>query len=399
MRREHTNWLDAFVEYGSYSEVPTKFLYWVGVSAIAGALERRVWIDQGTYTLYPNFYTVLVADAGKVKKSTAIKMAMALLRQVPGINFGPDTITWEALVQRMARTAAAENAGLSLDQANTTYSAVTADVDEISTFFDPTNKGLVSALIKLWDCPDKFDRETRMYGIEYIERPCLNMLAGTTPSWIRESFTSWSQKGGFASRAIFLHEFERRQLIAFPKRRMPSGRDATKRSLVADLMDIATIRGEYKIEEDAYDWGEGWYQEFHDRPNKGIMDSTGFTSRALDHVLKVAMILAASKHSKRYITLSDMKAAASTIDGIQGDLQEVFKVVDERAELRPFLDVREYIARVGKVKKSTVCAHFSNRFMLHEMDRALSLMRESDLIDFLQEGATMYLVPKETPGE
>lgn len=397
MRRDFPDWLEAFVNYASFSETPAKFSYWSGVAAIAGALERRVWVDQGRYKLYPNFYTVLVAKAGKVKKSSSVRDALSLLREVEGINFGPDSITWERLVERMAKTATAENAGFSLDQANTTYSAITADVDELSTFLDPSNKGLVSALIKLWDCPDKFDRETRMYGIEFIERPCLNMIAGTTPSWIKDSFDKWSQEGGFASRAIFLHSDQRSQLLPFPKRKMPANRAGVKASLVADLKAIALLRGEYKIEEDAYAWGEEWYMAFNEAVDKGLSDATGFTSRKLDHALKLAMVIAASRRDGRYITRKDFKDATDMIDAVEPDLSTVFSVLDERAELRPYHDIKAFIQQVGKIPKAKVCSHFSTRYMLREMEGALQTLLASQDIIQLQEGSTLYLKVPEEP--
>lgn len=391
MTRDFPDWLSAFCDYGSYSESPHKFIFWAGVSAIAGALERRVWIDQGRYTLYPNFYIVFVSPAGKTKKSASVRDALSLLRKVPGIQFGPDAITWERLIERMAKNSSAEGI-LTLDSEVTTYSALTADVDELSTFLDVTNKGLVSALIKLWDCPPKFDRETRMYGIEYIENPCLNMIAGTTPSWIRDSFDKWSQEGGFASRAIFVHADTRSRLLAFPKRHMPANRASTKLSLIEDLKHIACLRGEYKVEEEALDFGEKWYEDFMTKADTGVSASTGFTNRKLDHALKMAMVLAASRRDKRYITLKDLQDATRIIDEIEPDLEMVFSVVDERAELRPYHDMVAYMKRYRKATKSTVCAAMSKRYMLHEIERSIALMRESGELVQAQEGGAILLI-------
>jgi hypothetical protein len=76
--------------------------FWVGVSAIAGALRRKVWIDQAYFRWHPNMYIILVAPPGIVSKSTTASVAMRLLRRVPGIKFGPDVVTWQALVGAFA---------------------------------------------------------------------------------------------------------------------------------------------------------------------------------------------------------------------------------------------------------------------------------------------------------
>src|SRR5881392_954145 len=98
MARNFSDWLEGFCDYAQFGEAPRNMYFWVGVSAIAGALRRKVWIDQAYFKWYPNFYIILVAPPGIVSKSTTAGLAMQLLRRVPGINFGPDVVTWQALV-------------------------------------------------------------------------------------------------------------------------------------------------------------------------------------------------------------------------------------------------------------------------------------------------------------
>jgi len=92
--RHHADWLKAYLEYSSHSEAPKRMRFWAGVSAVAGALQRRVWIDQAYFKWYPNMYIIFVAPPGVVSKSTTSGVAMGLLRQVPGVKFGPDIVTW-----------------------------------------------------------------------------------------------------------------------------------------------------------------------------------------------------------------------------------------------------------------------------------------------------------------
>lgn len=71
--------------------------------AIAGALRRKVWIDQAYFKWYSNFYIIpLVAPPGIVSKSTTAGIGMSILREVPGVNFGPDVVTWPAFVEAFA---------------------------------------------------------------------------------------------------------------------------------------------------------------------------------------------------------------------------------------------------------------------------------------------------------
>src|SRR5579864_7948017 len=96
--RNFPNWISAFMEYASYGEAPKHMYFWTAVSTIAGALRRQVWIDQAYFQWHPNFYIILVAPPGIVSKSTTAGVGMSLLKKVPDIKFGPDVVTWQALI-------------------------------------------------------------------------------------------------------------------------------------------------------------------------------------------------------------------------------------------------------------------------------------------------------------
>ena len=100
--RNFPNWLQAYCEYSQNTEAPERMRMWCGISAIAGALRRKVWIDMAYFQWYANQYVILVAPPGIVSKSTTANVAMRLLRQVPGIRFGPDVVTWPSLVTDFA---------------------------------------------------------------------------------------------------------------------------------------------------------------------------------------------------------------------------------------------------------------------------------------------------------
>ena len=97
MSRIFPNWLDAYTQYTSDLEAPLRVHFWVGVSTIAGALRRRVWIEQPKFDWTPNFYIVLVGPPGVIGKSTCMSAGIGLLEQIKGIHFGPDSLTWQAL--------------------------------------------------------------------------------------------------------------------------------------------------------------------------------------------------------------------------------------------------------------------------------------------------------------
>jgi len=107
---ENYNFLRKFCVLLEDTEVPHTFAIWCGISSLLAMLERRVWIEQGIYTIYPNFYFVLIAGSGQ-KKSTAINLTDKLLRRVDtGPKIIAQMITPEGLINsiKIVRTDDAE---------------------------------------------------------------------------------------------------------------------------------------------------------------------------------------------------------------------------------------------------------------------------------------------------
>ena len=147
-KRNFENWITSYGEYTEHSESPDLFHFWTGVFTIAGALRRQVWIDQRYFQWTPNFYIVLVGPAGIAAKSTSLRLGTALLRRIKGVNFGPRSMTWQAL------THALEEANTLIPFPNGEYlpmSCLTCSVTELGTFLRPEDKVMSDVLVDLWD--------------------------------------------------------------------------------------------------------------------------------------------------------------------------------------------------------------------------------------------------------
>jgi len=128
MPRNFDNWLREYQIYTQHSEAPDLFHFWVGVSTIAGALRRRVWIDQRYFQWTPNFYIVFVAPAGIATKSTSIRIGLKLLEEIEGIKFGPQSLTWQALTKALKDA----EMGVPYEDGFIPMSCITCAVSELS---------------------------------------------------------------------------------------------------------------------------------------------------------------------------------------------------------------------------------------------------------------------------
>ena len=178
MPRNFDNFITAYMEYASVSEAPAKFHFWTAVSVIAGALRRKVWLDMGRFHWFANFYIILVAPPGW-KKSSSVGIGTSLLRRVEGVHFGPDAITWQALVTALASS----KEEFMVDDEIIPMSALTIESGELGNLINPQDREMVDLLVTLWDGRVTFTKQTKMSGNDEVENPWVNLIACTTPIW------------------------------------------------------------------------------------------------------------------------------------------------------------------------------------------------------------------------
>ena len=330
-KRNFDNWLQGFVDYASYGEAPRHMYFWTGVSTIAGVLRRKVWIDQTYFKWFPNFYVVLVAPPGIVSKSTTAGIGMELLRSVPGVKFGPEVVTWQALATSFANAAETfEYQGL-----HHTQSALTIESSEFGNLLNPQDKEMVDMLVTLWD-GKSLKKETKHSGNDEIVNPWINLIACTTPSWIAGNFPEYLIGGGLTSRMVFVYADVKQKYVAYPFEAVPGDFMARKAALLEDLEAIA-IRcvGEYELTAGAKEWGRQWYRQHYEGERPKHLDDDrfgGYFARKQTHIHKLAMVLAAAQRDDMVITEEDLQIANTMVTDLEPDMAMVFAKIGKSDE-------------------------------------------------------------------
>lgn len=328
-QRLFDNWLQAYVAHTRFSESPDSFHFWTGVATVAGALRRRVWIDQLHFQWTPNFYVVLVGPPGVAAKSTSIRSGLALLERVPGIFFGPQSMTWQALTESLQN--AQEVVPLPGEE-DVVQSCLTIGISELGTFLKPQDQELVDVLVAMWDGQkETWRRQTKTQGETIIHNPWLNVIGCTTPAWLKANFPDVLIGGGLTSRVVFVFADKKRQLIAYPANHIPQMEYKKEAdALVEDLARIADLCGEYKMDPAARKWGEEWYELHWSSPRPLYMASdrfSGYIARKQTHLHKLAIVLAAAKRDSLVILEEDLREANTCISAIENDMQQVFSSI------------------------------------------------------------------------
>lgn len=397
MARNYSDWLSHFCDYASFGEAPRHMYFWAGVSAIAGALRRKVWIDQAYFKWYPNFYVILVAPPGIVSKSTTASVAMNLLRQVPGIKFGPDVVTWQALVTSFAE--AAESFLLNGD--HYVMSPITIESSEFGNLLNPADKDMVDLLVSLWDGKQgAFVKKTKNSGNDSVENPWINIIACTTPSWIAGNFPEYMIGGGFTSRCIFVYAEEKEKYVAYPGLVVPPNIKEKESKLVQDLEHIAVnLQGRYVLTNEAVAWGEEWYRHHYTNRPVQLDDDRfgGYIARKQTHIHKLAMVLAASARDDLLIHAEDLHTANNMVTGLEADMPQVFDKIGQVDAAIGATRLVKYVVRRGGAPMQDAQRHVWSSFPnQREYGEVLNALVTSGQLTMKTHGQQMWLFPGPT---
>lgn len=356
--RKYKDFIESYISYTSNHESSEKLRKWIAISCIAGVLQRRVWLDFDYYKLYPNLYVFIVGPSGLVKKSTAMGIGVDLLREC-NIKIMSDRVTPSSLVAEM-RSAATF---FKLGPQTVKQSAVFAYASELKSTFGGSIHQVAELLTDFFDCnphdPSKpwihktgKDR-TAIYG------PCLNILAGTTPTWLTKMIPVEDMEGGFASRVLFVVEQPSKKHIAWPG--LDDDKKLMKQSLVHDLHQIMNkCVGQFRVHSKARDLFTMWYENHmtHDVPRNTDPKFSGYMGRKGDTIRKLAMIRACSLGEEMIIETDHILWAAEQLEELEKTMFDALRTFSEDDLL---IDIQEYVRARGKVNLREIIQVFSSK--------------------------------------
>lgn len=349
MSRHYDDWLRAFTEYASIGEAPRRCLFWTGVSAIAGVLRRKVWMDMAIFKWVPNFYILLVAPPGIVSKSTTIDIGMDLLAQVTGVKFGPDVVTWQSLIKSLADSGEA----FEHDGEWVTMSPITIAASELGNLLNPQDREMVDVFVTLWDCRKSLRKMTKMSGNDHIVNPWVNLIGCTTPAWIAGNVPEYMIGGGLTSRFVFVYADKKEKLVPYPDEKAPMDWLETGKKLLEDLEHInKTHMGHYTLSDEARAWGKQWYEAHYDEKGGDLTGDdrfSGYIARKQTHVHKLAMVLAAAQRDQLVIEAGDLQIANEMVTDLEQDMPRVFAKIGRTEQALHVERFIAYVQRTGAI--------------------------------------------------
>lgn len=336
------NWLKGYQQYTIESESPDHYHLWTGLSILASAVRRNVWLDQGTHILYPNMYVILIGPPGRVRKSTSIRMGRKLLLEIEGIHFGADSLTREDLIKTLGKISTTAK-----------QAALTLHSTELSSLIEPSGIKMIQFLTDIFDGDFKWRYSTKHQGKDVINNPVLNILAATTPTWIADGMPADVIGHGFVSRVLFVYAADRRYLKPFPGKL-----DAElEKNLRVDLDHISRLEGTFSWGEGAKDAYAAIYKEIDETPPKDYRVE-GFHNRKDIYTLKVAMLLSLAESDDLVIRPRDLEVAYTALSEIEESMHHTFSAVGKYDLAAEVERMKKAIWETGKMSSEELHRRF-----------------------------------------
>lgn len=317
--RRLENWLAAYEQYAIDNYCPDIFHKWVGLSVLAGALERKVWLRSSKAVFIPNIYILLVTYAG-IGKSTAITRGVDFLERLkeevdPEFKIIDEQTTEANLVKLMeVRQEFALSETKRVFHSTGFFHASEASASALQN----THGTFTSTITGFYDCPKVFRKSTLTNGQIELRNVCFNMLAGATFDYLKTLVNESSVMGGFASRNIYVVNKER--LIRTPKWNEFAEADPIVEELFEDLKTIHALSGQFRPTKAFIDAWEAFQPE-SDRQLAALQSPRleSLAARKSLNTTKVAMLLSVAESNDLVLDLHHWEQAMALMDDVAKD--------------------------------------------------------------------------------
>ncbi len=383
--RRLKNWLTTYVrDWTIEAEPPELFHMWTGIGILSTVLGRKVCFDRGIYNLYPNCYIILIAGSAACRKSTALKMGVGLLDELEVTNrikITRNKITPERLVEVLGKMSQMDIPSTSAEMIGRGSEALLY-APELTTLIDMNSEknGLITILTDLYDCPDRWENETKNRGFDHLNDVCLNILGATIPKILGSVIPAAAIGSGFTSRIIFVFQRSTPRRNPHPEEFYNSPEAVKfKEDLIHDLRLIHALQGEFSWGIGVRDIYSDWYNNM---PGTDDEKMEGYMGRKQDHAIKVAMILSAATGNSLIVEKEHFFAAVQLLDQVEKFMSGVLAVLagadNIGGDIRWVLD--KLIKSGGQIGHSDLQRKAWNRFNAKVMAEIIQVMVDANII-------------------
>jgi hypothetical protein len=379
-KRKLASWADAFYEFTDRLPTPSLFRKWAAISCIAGALERKVYVMAFPDPLYPNLYTVLTGPPG-AGKTFIIAQIRDFWKQLKNHHVARSAMSRAAMLDALKGAERNEIVYNGKGSNVLHFNSLLIPSNELSVLLPAYDSDFMGNLTDLYDCRP-YGEKKRTSDLDYeIDRPQLNIVAGTTPSYLNDLMPEGAWDQGFISRVMLVYSGENTKKSLFiPKETSLS----LQSELVHDLKIIGKMHGEMKFTSESAAAINNWHMA-GGPPTPDHPKLLHYNTRRTAHLLKLCMVASASDSDDLKITIDHYQTALDWLLEMEKFMPDTFKAMSSGGDGKIMKEAWHFTysmyAREKKpVPAARVYRFISERAPAHSVDRILQVMVNSQVL-------------------
>lgn len=393
-----SDWIDAFISHTDSLTSPLLFRKWAAIGAVAGALERKVWVRSMSAKLYPNMYVILVAPPG-VGKTEVTWRVREYWDGLKEHHLASTSVTKASLIDELAaagRRVITHNQEEPVDG----FNSLLMCINELGVLIPAYENEFMNTLTDLWDCKHYSERR-RSRNIEIkIDKPQLNLIAACTPSYLMHVLPEGAWDQGFLSRTMLIYSGDRQLRSLFAETTMDVGKH---KQLKEDLIEISNLYGEINFSPEAAELMDSFHLSGGD-PKPDHPKLISYTIRRTVHLIKLCMVASVSRSSELEITVEDFQRALNWLTEAEAEMPDIFKAMSQGGAGKVMEEAWYFIftthAKEGKpVLKHRLIKFLQERVPVHNIETTIKMLEEGKMIEHqLTSGGKAYTPRGKKPG-
>jgi len=378
------NWVDTYMEYTEILPSPPLFRKWAAISAVASAVERKIWVRTMGSDLYPGLYIILVGPPG-VGKGQAIHPAESLLREVPDLQVGPSDMTTASLID--ALHAAVRRFILLGNPPFVEFNSLTVISRELGVLIPSWETSLMNNLTDIYD-GFTVDQKRRGKDLHIkIKAPQINLLGACTPSYLNEVLPAGAWDQGFISRTFLIYSGERVVRDPFAEDAQADLTERLRGDLFHDLKTIAQEYGQMKFTTPAAAALKAWIAN-KCAPEPSHQKLQFYNARRIAHLLKLCMISSISQSGEKVIGLEHYREAMNWLVEAETYMPDIFKSMISGGDSNAMEEAWNYTWNLYSKENRPIAEHriihfLRERVPAHSVMRVLEIMIKSRMIEVI----------------
>lgn len=370
------SFIGKYLDYMKEQETPHVYDFMCACWCLSIAVGRECYVSRPKAPVRLNMYCVLSSDSGVTRKSTSVRIATNLVRDLIAAN-GSRLMLIESKI-----TAGLLQYELYESSRKNGYAHIAISASELAAVLSRTGglSGLPALLTDLYDCPDNRDGGGSVSaGTGYIKNVYASFISASTPSWLMRAVTPAIIEGGFTSRCYFIDGAARKRSVAWPQEKD----DTDERgSLLQSLKGIdarSRQHGRIDVSPSAIQKFQQWYNS---RALHKDAYRESFEAREDAHVLRFAAYLAINDE-RWAIGVHHIQTAITIVSRIKQDGMRLFTgTTVEKKDIRLVEKLRSYLIASGQAgaNQSELLKSVRPTYKAEQVRSVLSVMHELDLV-------------------